>query len=217
MTYGKITVGYGTKEQRELEIKNFVQANFIDNRLINIAEIEDGSYLIAVENPQSTGRATQVSIWLGKESFIAVLGTAHLYLSAKGEDSGRLLQEVTVNNDIQFSFSDNLKSPIENLEPKEEKEDININNSIADFVKRFKGAFPDVEGRTNWKTWTEIEKDMELHLLSLMAKPKIYAITTKEGYNEFFYSKEKAENEIETQYKKDFPNEEFWVEKVSVK
>jgi len=49
--YGKITIGYGTSEQKELQIIDFVQAHFKDNRVITISQIEDGSFVSAVENP----------------------------------------------------------------------------------------------------------------------------------------------------------------------
>ena len=46
--------------------------------------------------------------------------------------------------------------------------------------------------------------------------PRLYAITTQEGWNEMFWNKDKAQHKIDTEYKKDYPNEEFWVEEVSV-
>jgi len=46
--------------------------------------------------------------------------------------------------------------------------------------------------------------------------PRLFAITAQEGWNEMFWDKEKAQHKIDTQYKKDFPNDEFWVEEVNV-
>jgi len=46
--------------------------------------------------------------------------------------------------------------------------------------------------------------------------PCLFAITTQEGWNEMFWDKDKAQHKIDTEYKKDFPNEEFWVEEVRV-
>lgn len=46
--------------------------------------------------------------------------------------------------------------------------------------------------------------------------PRLFAITTEEGWNEFFWDKDKAQCKIDTEYKKDFPNEGFWVEEVHV-
>lgn len=108
MSRGKITVGYGTAEQRELEIVDFVQAEFKDHRLISISQIEDGSLVAVVENPASSGRNTQATIWLSKESFVGMLSTAFLYFSAKGEDLGELMKSVVESEDISYTYSDNL-------------------------------------------------------------------------------------------------------------
>lgn len=108
MSRGKITVGYGTPEQRELEILDFVQAQFKDNRLVCISKIEDGSMVAVVENPVSSGRNPQASIWLSRESFIGMLSTAFLYFSAKGEDLGELMKNSVEKHDIQYTYSDNL-------------------------------------------------------------------------------------------------------------
>lgn len=108
MSRGKITVGFGTTEQKEMEIINFVQAKFKDHRLIGISQIEDDSLVVVVENPMSSGRNTQATIWLSKESFVGVLATAFLYFSAKGEDLGKLIQESVEKNEINYTLSDNL-------------------------------------------------------------------------------------------------------------
>lgn len=108
--YGKITVGIGTKDQRELEIVDYVQAHFKDNRIISVSQIEDGSFVGTVENPPSTGRNTQSSIWLSRESFIRLLSTAMLYFNVKGEDMQKLLEESIENNEIDYTFSNNLTS-----------------------------------------------------------------------------------------------------------
>lgn len=105
---GKVTVGFGTTEQREMEIIDFVQAEFKDHRLISISEIEDGSLVTVVENPKSSGRNTQATIWLSKESFVGMLSTAFIYFSAKGQDLGKLMQEAVERNKIDYTFSDNL-------------------------------------------------------------------------------------------------------------
>lgn len=44
----------------------------------------------------------------------------------------------------------------------------------------------------------------------------LFAITTQEGWIEMFWDKDKAQRKIDTEYKKDFPNEEFWIEEVHV-
>ncbi len=42
--YGHITVGVGTPNEKKLEIINFVQCEFKDERKISVAEIEDGTF-----------------------------------------------------------------------------------------------------------------------------------------------------------------------------
>lgn len=110
--YGKITVGYGTCEQKELQVTDFVQAQFKDHRLISIAKIEDGSFSCVVENPKSSGRNIQTSIWLSKESLIGLISTAMMYFINSGEDMRTLLEKTTDDNKIRYWFSDNLKDNI---------------------------------------------------------------------------------------------------------
>ena len=107
--YGNITVGYGTREQREIKIVNYLQANYIDNRLVSVSELEDGSYILAIENPKSTGRTVQETMWLSKESFIALINTSMFYFMAKNEDLMKLIKESTDGDKIDYRFSDNLQ------------------------------------------------------------------------------------------------------------
>ncbi len=110
MSRGKITVGIGSGEQKEIEVLDFVQSTFKDNRVITTAGLEDGSMLITVENPKSTGRASQATIWLSKESVLGILSTCFLYFGCKGEDVQSLFLDSVQNKDmLDFTYSDNLK------------------------------------------------------------------------------------------------------------
>jgi len=63
----------------------------------------------------------------------------------------------------------------------------------------------------------ENSKHAETQALNIpVVMPRLFAITAQEGWNEMFWDKEKAQHKIDTQYKKDFPNDEFWVEEVNV-
>lgn len=108
MSKGKITVGIGS-DKRELEIADFVQAYFQGNRVVSVCTLEDGSILLSVENPPSTGRAAQANIWLSKESVMGLMTTLILYFGCKGEDFEDLFRSVVNSNDmVDFSYSDNL-------------------------------------------------------------------------------------------------------------
>ncbi len=89
---GKITVGYGTSLQKELEVEAFIQIKFPDNRLICVSRIEDDTICTTVENPISSGRQPQQSIWLSKESFVGMITAANLYLLKNGENVEDLLK-----------------------------------------------------------------------------------------------------------------------------
>lgn len=107
-TYGKVTVGYGGIEQRELEIVEYVQAKFKDNRLISISKLEDDTMVLSVESPPSTGRNAQSTIWLSKDSLIGLLSTASLYLAIKGEDLSEMIEDI-VGEEVNYGVSDNLE------------------------------------------------------------------------------------------------------------
>lgn len=107
---GSIIVGYGTSQQREVEIANYLQANFKDHRLISVMQLVDNSYVVGVENPESTGRGTKSTIWLSQESLIGVLTTSILYFTKKGVDLEKILKEaVSSKETIDFIHSGNLK------------------------------------------------------------------------------------------------------------
>ncbi len=109
MTKGKITVGYGSAEQKEIDILDFVQSTYKDNRVITAAGLEDGSMLISVENPASTGRAPQANIWLSKESVLGIISTCFLYFGSKGENIESLfLRSLKDKEIVEFTCSDNL-------------------------------------------------------------------------------------------------------------
>lgn len=105
---GKLTVGVGGSS-RELEIIDFVQAYFLNNRVVSVCSLEDGSIVISVENPPSSGRAAQSNIWLSKESVIGLMTTLFLYFGCKAEDIESLFRKTVENKDmLDFSYSDNL-------------------------------------------------------------------------------------------------------------
>lgn len=108
-SYGKITVGTGTTIQKDLQVLDMVQAQFTDNRLITCAGIEGNTFLLAVENPESTGRATSMKMWVSRESFFALITTALMYLNAKRLDAKDELQKCVRSGDINYCFSDNLQ------------------------------------------------------------------------------------------------------------
>jgi hypothetical protein len=108
--YGKITIGVGSNEQREIGIIDFVQATFKDNRLITILTLENNEgHLLSIENPTSTGRNPIQNMWLSKESFLGLISTAFIYWNGKNEDLEKLMQESVENNVVNYKLSENLQ------------------------------------------------------------------------------------------------------------
>ena len=109
---GKITVGYGTIEQREIEIIDMVQASFQGNRLVSVGTVNEDEGIVAViENPTSSGRNPQTTIWVSKESFMALIATAMIYFDAKGENTETLFRKTVKGEDIEVALSENLIKP----------------------------------------------------------------------------------------------------------
>lgn len=102
---GKITVGFGSDEQRELKVIDYVRAVYKDNRIVSISEIEDGSMIGIVQSD----RAEQAQIWLSKESYIALLATSFLYFQCKREDLLKMIEQSIDSKDLRYYFSDNLQ------------------------------------------------------------------------------------------------------------
>lgn len=118
---GKVTVGYGTNLQNEIEIIDFVRCDFKDYRLISVATLEnEQGYIISVENPTTTDRCPIQTMWLSRESFAGLIGAAFMFWSAKGEDMLTLMKDCTIKNKIKYSCSDNLnpKKEISKLKKK---------------------------------------------------------------------------------------------------
>lgn len=119
--YGVATVGIHTSQEREVPIADYVKSLYKDNRLVSIVRLEDDSFILSVENPESSGRATSSQMWLSRESFISLISTSFLYFGCSGENFGELLQSSVTKNQLDYDFSDNLK-PL-NLEDQKNNSD----------------------------------------------------------------------------------------------
>ena len=106
--YGTLTADF-ENERKELKIINFLKCKFKDNRLASVCEIEDGTFVLAVENPPSSGRATQANIWLSKESLTGLMVTTLQYLNIKGDSIDELFLDAIQGDAFEYDLSDNLK------------------------------------------------------------------------------------------------------------
>lgn len=107
-SFGTVTVGAGTAQSREIEIREFIQCAYKDRRLVTVSKLEDDTFVLVVENPESTGRHTTNKMWLSQESFIGLLASSMLYLKQTGLDLDKLVKDTLDTEQIHFSCSPNL-------------------------------------------------------------------------------------------------------------
>lgn len=92
---------------REVRLDKFVRAAFEDHRLCTVARTELGTFLLSVENPSSTGRATQAVMHLTEESMLALLNTVFVYFTRYDTDIEQKMEALLEKNQgISFEYAD---------------------------------------------------------------------------------------------------------------
>lgn len=109
LSKGYATIGTATATRQQVEILDFVQATFADNRVASTVELVDDTFILSIENPFSSGRNPHQSIRVGRESFIGLLLTSFLYLDGKGINVAELLAKAIGNEELNYSFSEGIK------------------------------------------------------------------------------------------------------------
>ena len=103
-SYGEIVKPNGQK----LQVTDYLQADYVDNRVISVSTIEDGSVLLVVENPASTGRNTTNQMWLSEESAFGLLNAMHMYYLAKGVNMEEAVKACVNDDKINYRKTPNL-------------------------------------------------------------------------------------------------------------
>ncbi|WP_216726121.1 hypothetical protein [Hymenobacter siberiensis] len=104
VSYGEIVKPNGEK----LQIIDYLQADYVDNRVISVSTIENGSVLLAVENPASTGRNTRNQMWLSAESAFGLLNAMHMYYLAKGVNMEDAVRACAKSDQVTYRKTPNL-------------------------------------------------------------------------------------------------------------
>lgn len=93
---------------KDVAIIEFMQSTFKDNRVINVCELENGNFIISVENVESSGRGNH-SMMLSKESFFGIFSIITLFINKKGfEFNEEVKQSIQSGDVINYSCSKNL-------------------------------------------------------------------------------------------------------------
>lgn len=103
---GEITLGFDNESARKVVITDMVRCEFEYHRLVTVAYTDEDAYLLSVENPQSSGRATQSNMYLTEGSAVALLYTYILYLEHNGIDVNELFKKYILDDkEIKYEFS----------------------------------------------------------------------------------------------------------------
>jgi hypothetical protein len=108
----KVTIGFGTSEERDLLVKGFVQSEFEEGRLATILLLEDDSYMLVIENPPGSGRTKQQVMRLTEKSLLALLCVSVLFFSASGTDIYEKISKMIGSEELGYTFSTNLNNEI---------------------------------------------------------------------------------------------------------
>lgn len=112
MSVGTITIGVGTDRERTIQITDMLRCEVKDHQLVTIAKDEEGNYLLSIENPASTGRFPETSMYLTEGSFIALLSTVHLFLDKKNINMEEMLKSFVFDKEsvhYEYQFSEEEK------------------------------------------------------------------------------------------------------------
>lgn len=113
---GTIILGKGTDEERTINITDMLRIEAKDHRLATIAKCEEGNYLLAIENPKSTGRQPETKMYLTEGSLTALIMAIMSFLEEKNMDLGKMIKEYNLNDkEVKYDFHS-----IEESEPSHE-------------------------------------------------------------------------------------------------
>lgn len=98
----KIHDGYAT---REVEITDWVRSTFKDHRLCSVIRTAENDFVLSVENPASSGRATQCNIHLTEDSMLAMMSAIFIYYQHHGIDITKCMEELVNSGSLNYEFS----------------------------------------------------------------------------------------------------------------
>ena len=108
-SYGTVKTDEGDGIIGQVEIKDFIQSSFKDNRLITVATLADDTVVLLVENPISTGRATKSVMRLSPDSFSGLYSAILMYMACKNIDPIEFSKQSHKDNSVEYTYSDNLE------------------------------------------------------------------------------------------------------------
>lgn len=98
----------------EVALTNMVRSHFKDNRLCTVAKTEQDSFVLAIENPPSSGRCTCNQMHLTEDSMLALFGAVCSYYIHQGIDLNKRMKELIDSDTVDIEYIDNEEHISEN-------------------------------------------------------------------------------------------------------
>lgn len=93
------------KVVKEIDITDYVRAEFKDHRLCTVVRTEENTFVLAVENPASSGRNPLSQMHLTEESMLGLLNAIFLYYMHNNIDIEAKMKELVNSDNIEFEFN----------------------------------------------------------------------------------------------------------------
>lgn len=106
--YGTVTVN--DKNKTQLSVIEVLKVEFNGGRIVSVNELEDNTFLLALDNAKGTGRIPTVNIWLTKDSLFALSHCIVAFAGLKGNKFKKEMLAYAKNNLIDSVASNNLKN-----------------------------------------------------------------------------------------------------------
>jgi hypothetical protein len=91
------------KGERSVRIKDFIQLSYIDKRTLEIAELEDDTFVIGIVNADDTDRMKQQHMRLTRDSFYGLFSALLMFINS---DPTALKLSTSKQKVIEFRASD---------------------------------------------------------------------------------------------------------------
>lgn len=104
---GKVTLTDADSGEvmKELAITDMVRSVFKDHRMCTIARTEENTFVLAIENPKSTGRNTLNQMHLTEESLLALTNSIFLYYMHNGIDINQKMKDLIDSDTIDYEYN----------------------------------------------------------------------------------------------------------------
>lgn len=101
----------------EVALTNMVRSHFKDNRLCTVAKTEECTFVLAIENPPSSGRCPINQMHLSEDSMLALIAAVFCYYDHQGIDINKKMEKLINSSEIEIEYIDNEEHISEDSRP----------------------------------------------------------------------------------------------------